>query len=117
VDRQTRRRRRHFQKINSAHRRITSWSPCAVKPARDSAAFDQALRAAQLKVQRSGRGQGVLVGVERQMIGRPSVFVGEVADAEIEGFEFVFDRSIDQMLQQDVTDAVAAVCDVIGRAV
>src|SRR5579862_4881279 len=55
------------------------------------------------------------MALQGEAVGRPFVLVGGIADAEVEGREILGDRLIDQVLQQKMTDAVAAELRVVGR--
>src|SRR3984885_6088213 len=68
-----------------------------------------------LQINPSGTRYRALMALQREVVGRPSVLVGVVADAEVESVEILRGRLIDQMLQQEMADAVAAESGVVGR--
>ena len=45
---------------------------------------------------------------EREAMARPGVLVALVADTKIEGVETLFDRLLDQMLEQQIADTMTA---------
>src|SRR5579864_192306 len=85
------------------------------EPSPHPARIDEAADTAHLQIKPAGRRYRARVAVEGEAVRRPFVLVGGVADAEIESVEVLHHRLIDQVLQQQMADAIAAQLRVVAR--
>src|SRR5580658_1199902 len=96
-------------------RRQCRSSTCGLEPGPDTARADETADPPHLQINPAGGRYRMLMAMEGEVVRRPFVLVGVIADAEVESIEILRDRLIDQVLQQQMADAVAAERRVVGR--
>src|SRR5580704_18527028 len=87
----------------------------SLEPGPDTARADETADPPHLQIDPSGGRYRALMGLQGEVVGRPFVLIGVIADTEVEGSKILRYRLIDQMLQQEMADAVAAESRVVGR--
>src|ERR1700686_1426154 len=90
-------------------------STCSLEPGSDTAGADETANPPHLQINPAGGRNRALMAMEGEAVRRPFVLVRGVTDTEIESVEVLRDRLIDQVLQQEMADAVAAESRVVGR--